>query len=96
MKREEEFCPSQLQQAYVMLVCRNGIKQDMLEKLRSFHFVKEVAKTCGGCDILAKIETKDIGELRDAIDFKIRKIPGIESMSILMCMKPFSKFFCLN
>ncbi|MDE1725667.1 MAG: Lrp/AsnC ligand binding domain-containing protein [Thaumarchaeota archaeon] len=81
-----------MQRAYVLIICKSGTEQGVLEELKSLYFVKEVAKTFGRCDILAKIETKDIGELRGVIDFKIRTIPEIESTTILMCMKPFSEF----
>ena len=95
MKRDEVFCPSRLERAYVMIICKSGTEQGVLEELRSFYFVKEVAKTCGRCDILAKIETRNVRELRDAIDFKIRKIPDIENTTILICMKPFLEFLVL-
>ena len=95
MKRDEAFCPSRLERAYVMIICKSGNEQGVLEELRSLYFVKEVARICGRCDILAKIETRDVGELRDAIDFKIRKIPHIESTTILICTKPFLEFLVL-
>lgn len=91
LKRDEEFCPSRLQQAYVAIVCENDMQHNVLEELRSFSFVTEAAKTSGICDIFVKIETEDVEELQDAIDFKIRQISGIKSITILICIKLNSK-----
>jgi len=70
--------------AYVLVNCELRSEEVVISELKSIEGVKEVHGTFGAYDILAKIESDQVEALREAITWKVRKIPKIRSTLTLM------------
>ncbi len=70
--------------AYVLISCDLGFEEDIISQLKTIDQVKEVQGTFGAYDIVAKVESDDVGKLRDTVNRKIRYIPRIRSTLTLM------------
>ena len=64
-----------------------GSEESVIQELKSIISVKEVQGVFGAYDIITKVETKTVEELRDIITWKIRKIDGIRSTLTMMEVK---------
>ena len=64
--------------------CELGSEEAVISELKSVGGVKEVHGTFGAYDILAKVESDQVESLREAITWKIRRIPKIRSTLTLM------------
>ena len=60
--------------AYVLINCELGSEESIIQQLKSLSGVVEVHGTFGAYDILAKIESSTVEDLRETITWKIRKI----------------------
>ena len=67
-----------------MINCEIGSEEDVITSLKSVDGIKEVHCTFGDYDILAKIESSQVEDLRETITWKIRKIDKIRSTLTLM------------
>ena len=65
--------------AYVLINCDLGFEEPVIDELKQIDDVKEVHGTFGAYDILAKVESDDVQNLRETITWKIRKIDKIRS-----------------
>jgi DNA-binding Lrp family transcriptional regulator len=74
------------QEAYVMMICEQGAEQAVIEQLERLEGVREIERTYGSWDILARIQTESIESLRELITMKIRKIPKIQSTTTLIAI----------
>ena len=70
--------------AYVLINCELGSEESIIQQLKSLDGVVEVHGTFGAYDILAKIESATVENLRATITWKIRKIDQIRSTLTLM------------
>ena len=70
--------------AYVLINCELGSEESIIEQLKSLAGIIEVHGTFGAYDILAKIESSTVEDLRETITWKIRKIEQIRSTLTLM------------
>jgi len=70
--------------AYVLVNCKLGSEDDIIDSLKHMESVKEVHGTFGAYDIIAKIENSDRDKLRETITWKIRKIDDVRSTLTLM------------
>ena len=70
--------------AFVLINCTLGSEEEVVEKLKQIELVKEVSGTFGAYDILAKLETSNIVELRNGLSHQIRKIDKITGTLTLM------------
>jgi len=70
--------------AYVLVNCELGSEEAVISELKSIEDVKEVHGTFGAYDVLAKVESGQVEALREAITWKVRKIPKIRSTLTLM------------
>ncbi len=70
--------------AFVLINCTLGSEEEVVEKLKQIESVKEVSGTFGAYDILAKLETSNIEELRNGLSQQIRKIDKITGTLTLM------------
>ena len=70
--------------AYVIINCELGSEESIIEQLKSLAGIIEVHGTFGAYDILAKIESATVEDLRETITWKIRKIEQIRSTLTLM------------
>ena len=71
-------------EAYILINCEIGSEEEVITTLKSIDGIKEVHGTCGAYDILAKIESVQVEDLRETITWKIRKIDKIRSTLTLM------------
>ncbi|MGI0082539.1 MAG: Lrp/AsnC family transcriptional regulator [Nitrosopumilaceae archaeon] len=70
--------------AHVLLNCDMGSEESVIQELKSIIGVKEVHGIFGAYDVIAKIETKTVDELRQTVIWKIRKINGVRSTLTLL------------
>ena len=71
-------------EAYILINCEIGSEEDVITALKNINSIKEVHGTFGAYDILAKIESPQVEDLRETITWKIRKIDKIRSTLTLM------------
>lgn len=69
---------------YVLINCELGSEEDVIEQLKEIKGVVEVNGTFGAYDILAKVSSDKVEELRETITWRIRKIDKIRSTLTLM------------
>lgn len=70
--------------AYVLVNCKLGSEESIIDSLKHMESVKEVHGTFGAYDIIAKIENSDRDKLRETITWNIRKIDDVRSTLTLM------------
>ena len=71
-------------EAYILINCEIGSEEEVITALKNIDGIKEVHGTFGAYDILAKIESDQVEDLRETITWKIRKIDKIRSTLTLM------------
>ena len=71
-------------EAYILINCDIGSEEEVITALTTIDSIKEVHGTFGAYDILAKIESSQVEDLRETITWKIRKIDKIRSTLTLM------------
>ncbi len=71
-------------EAFILINCEIGSEEDVITALKNIDSIKEVHGTFGAYDILAKIESPQVEDLRETITWKIRKIDKIRSTLTLM------------
>ena len=71
-------------EAYILINCEIGSEEEVITALKNIDSIKEVHGTFGAYDILAKIESSQVEDLRETITWKIRKIDKIRSTLTLM------------
>jgi len=71
-------------EAYILINCEIGSEEEVITALKNIDGIKEVHGTFGAYDILAKIESSQVEDLRETITWKIRKIDKIRSTLTLM------------
>jgi len=71
-------------EAYILINSEIGSEEQVITALKTFDGIKEVHGTFGAYDILAKIESAQVEDLRETITWKIRKIDKIRSTLTLM------------
>lgn len=64
-------------EAYILINCEIGSEEQVITALKTIDGIKEVHGTFGAYDILAKIESAQVEDLRETITWKIRKIDKI-------------------
>jgi len=72
--------------AYVLINCKMGSEEQIIDELKNIESVKEIHGTFGAYDIVAKVESDQITTLRETITSKIRKIDRIRSTLTLMAI----------
>jgi len=70
--------------AYVLLNCSLGSEEKVIEQLKQIESVKEVNGTFGTYDILAKVVSSNIEELRNHISNQIRNIDKVTGTLTLL------------
>ncbi len=65
--------------AYVLINCRTGFENSIIQKLIKIPEVKEVQGIFGKYDIFVKMESDSQEMLEDVLTRQIRKIPNITS-----------------
>ncbi len=70
--------------AYVLINCDLGYEEAIIDELKLLDDVKETHGVFGAYDILVKLESANVENLRDVITWKIRKLNSIRSTLTLM------------
>lgn len=75
--------------AYVMINCEYGSEDMVLDILRDMRCIKQIEHTVGIHDIFVEISGETLEDLRNIIEFQIRKIPVVKSTTTLICGKTY-------
>ena len=73
-----------METAYVLINCDLGFEEQIIEELKQIANVKEAHGILGAYDILAKVESANVKNLRDTITWKIRKLNRVRSTLTLI------------
>ncbi len=74
-----------LETAYVMINCEMGSESSIIEKIKPIQGVKEVVGVFGNYDVLVKIQSANVDEIRQTIIANIRRLDKIRCTTTLMC-----------
>ncbi len=70
--------------AYVLITCDLGFDVEIIDEITQLEGVKEVHGVFGVYDILVKLESANVENLRDIITWKIRKLNRVRSTLTLL------------
>ena len=73
--------------AYVLISCDLGFDAEIIDEIKQLEDVKEVHGVFGAYDILVKLESANVENLKDTIIWKIRKLNRIRSTLTLIVTK---------
>lgn len=73
-----------MNEAYVMLNVDYKNQQNIIEKAKSIPSVKAAKTVYGIYDILVILESKNMQEIKNAIDVELHNIEGINNMTSLI------------
>jgi len=73
--------------AYVLINCDLGYEAEIIDKVKQIDGVKETQGVFGVYDVLVKVESPNVENLRDIITWKIRKLNRIRSTLTLMAIE---------
>jgi DNA-binding Lrp family transcriptional regulator len=76
--------------AYVLINTEIGSIPEVLEAVRKIENVKEAHSVYGVYDIVAKIEADSMGELKDIVTWKIRRLNNVRSTLTMISMEESS------
>ena len=65
--------------SYVFMNVELGSEDRVLDEIRRLPYVKECHRLYGVYDMIAKVEADSMDELKQAITWKIRRLPGVRS-----------------
>ncbi len=65
--------------AFVLINAEIGAESDVLKELKEIPEVKEAHMVYGVYDIIARVETETMQELKDVISWKIRRLDKVRS-----------------
>ena len=73
--------------AYVLINCDLGYEVTIIDELKHLDNVKEVHGVFGAYDIITKVESDSVENLRDTITWKIRKLSRVRSTLTLLAIE---------
>ena len=73
--------------AYVLINAEAGAESEVLEALKAIQEVKEAHMVYGVYDIIARLETKTMEELKNVVSWKIRRLDKVRSTITTICME---------
>ena len=76
-----------METAYVLITCDLGYEEQIIDELKQLTNVKEAHGILGAYDILAKVESANVKNLRETITWKIRKLNRVRSTLSLMVIE---------
>jgi len=81
------LCNYAMTTAYVLINCDLGFDTEIIDEIKQLEEVKEVHGVFGAYDIIVKLESDNVDNLRDVITWKIRKLNRVRSTLTLMTIK---------
>jgi len=76
-----------LKKAYVLLKVEMGSEKEVLDYFKETPDIKETHQLYGVYDLLIRVETETMQELKDLINNRIKSIGKIRSTTPLICTK---------
>jgi DNA-binding Lrp family transcriptional regulator len=73
--------------AYVLVNADVGKENEVLKELRNVPSVKEAYFVYGVYDIVAKVETNDVRELKEVVVTKVRRLEYVRSTLTMIVME---------
>ena len=73
--------------AYVLINCDMGYEAEVIDEIKPVEDVKEVNGVFGAYDILVKVESANVKDLRETITWKIRRLNRVRSTLTLMVIE---------
>ncbi len=73
--------------AYVLISCDLGFDVEIIDEIKQLEDVKEVNWVFGAYDIIVKLESANVENLKDIITWKIRKLNRVRSTLTLMAVE---------
>ena len=73
--------------AYVLISCDLGFDAEIIHEIKQLEDIKEVHWVFGAYDILVKLESANVENLKDTITWKIRKLSRVRSTLTLMAIE---------
>ncbi len=70
--------------AYVLINCDLGFDTEIIGEIKQLEEVKEAHGIFGAYDIIVKLESDNVENLKDVITWKIRKLNRVRSTLTLM------------
>ncbi len=70
--------------AYVLISCDLGFDTEIIDEIKQLEEVKEAHGIFGAYDIIVKLESDNVENLREVITWKIRKLNKVRSTLTLM------------
>jgi len=74
--------------AYVLINAEAGAESEVLDALKAIQEVKEAHMVYGVYDIIARLETKSMEELKNVVSWRIRRLDKVRSTITTICMEP--------
>ena len=72
--------------AFVLVNTEIGLEAEVLKNLKGFKEVKEAYMVFGPYDIFTRIDTETMEELKDVINWKIRRLDKVSSTLTMIVM----------
>ena len=73
--------------AYVLINCDLGYEAEVIDEVKQLEDVKEAHGVFGAYDILAKVESANVKDLRETITWKIRRLNRVRSTLTLLAIE---------
>jgi len=73
--------------AYVLVNCDLGFDTEIIDEIKQLEEIKEAHGIFGAYDIIVKLESDNVENLRDTITWKIRKLNRVRSTLTLMAIE---------
>jgi len=73
--------------AYVLINCDLGFDTEIIDEIKQLDEVKEAHGIFGAYDIIVKLESDNVENLKDVITWKIRKLNRVRSTLTLMTIE---------
>jgi len=73
--------------AYVFVNCDLGFEAELIDEIKQLEDVKEAHGVFGAYDIILKLESANVENLREIITWKIRKLNRVRSTLTLMTIE---------
>jgi len=71
--------------AYLLITCNVGKLEEVMSQIEHLDSIKEIQKTFGAYDIIAKVESSTLDNLHRFIVQKIRTLTNVRSAMTLSC-----------
>jgi DNA-binding Lrp family transcriptional regulator len=75
--------------AYILFKVNSGTERDVCQKLVDFDEIMQADIIFGEYDVLAKIQTRDLGELESFVSEKVRNVPDVLVTSTMIISREY-------